>query len=416
MIYTPENLRLSKLPGALGYQPPESWKYPIDLTVDYRLPEHRPYLLKAWLEALSYTEEHNQQLRLMDYAIEKHHGADVEMKIWLAFLWGCCYNAIGPWTILSEFPYPPQSEGEMQRFKDWYNLNFDRMRFDTDCRYRKSKMIACVQSYVDWVGDIDTRSQFEAFEPMLEQTGEDRQAKQFQLLWDTSMSWKYFGRLSCWNFLEALNLVFGNKYMIDVPGFMLRDREGSESNRNGAAFMSNRDDWVTKHGKKKINGCPITDEECDILESDLEEAFLECKMEFGHITFINRLNFETSGACWLKKFFREKSTRYIGWDAERTWEEIDYMEREWPEYSCAPLWEARAAWLPDYLLCEKDPSGERGVRKWKMPVFFRTGAPLHIWHLQQGTRWINEGEAVKTLDKVLTPVPKSNNLLSLFGR
>ncbi|AVO23009.1 hypothetical protein HWB57_gp163 [Erwinia phage vB_EamM-Bue1] len=416
MIYTPENLRLSKLPGALGYQPPESWKYPIDLTVDYRLPEHRPYLLKAWLEALSYTEEHNQQLRLMDYAIEKHHGADVEMKIWLAFLWGCCYNAIGPWTILSEFPYPPQSEGEMQRFKDWYNLNFDRMRFDTDCRYRKSKMIACVQSYVDWVGDIDTRSQFEAFEPMLEQTGEDRQAKQFQLLWDTSMSWKYFGRLSCWNFLEALNLVFGNKYKIDVPGFMLRDREGSESNRNGAAFMSNRDDWVTKHGKKKINGCPITDEECDILESDLEEAFLECKMEFGHITFINRLNFETSGACWLKKFFREKSTRYIGWDAERTWEEIDYMEREWPEYSCAPLWEARAAWLPDYLLCEKDPSGERGVRKWKMPVFFRTGAPLHIWHLQQGTRWINEGEAAKTLDKALAPAPKSNNLLSLFGR
>lgn len=408
-------MSLSKLPGPNGYQQPDVWKYPIDLNTDYRLPENRPYLLKSWIEALSYTEEHNQQMRLMDYAIEKYHGGDVEMKIWLAFLWGCCYNAIGPWTILSEFPYPPQSKGEMQRFADWYNLNFERMRFDTDCRHRKSKMIACVQSYMDWVGDINTRSQMDAFKPMLE---ENDKTKQFEQLWETAMGVKYFGRLAAWNFLEALNMVFGNKYTIDVPGFMLRDREGSESNRNGAAFLSNRDDWVTKHGKKKINGCPITDEECDILEADLEIAFKECVEEFDHITYINRLNFETSGACWLKKFFREKSTRYIGWDAERTWDEIDYMEREWPEYSCAALWEARADWLPDTLLCEKDPSGVRGVRKWKMPHFFLTGQPLHIWHLQQGTRWEMMPSSLnltKVTDSRTKPyIPTSRNLMNLM--
>ncbi|YP_009966668.1 hypothetical protein HYQ26_gp155 [Salmonella phage Se-G] len=376
---------LSKMPQ--GYKAPEKWKYPIDLAVDYRKPENRMYLLKAWVEALSYTEEHNQQVRLMDYAIEVTEGITqlekIERKIWMAFLWGCCYNGIGPWTIYSEFPVPPQSPEEFKRFSDWYNLNFDRMRFDTDCRYRKSKMIPCVQSYIDWLAG---RTQMDAFRPMLDLvvTSEDP----FTRLWDTAMSWKYFGRLSAWNFLEALNMVFGDIYHIDVPGFMLRDRDGSESNRNGAAFLSNRDDWVTKHGKKKINGCPITDEECDILETDLEKAFQECVEEFGHITFINRLNFETSGACWLKKFFRLKNTRYIGWDAERTWDEIDYMERIWPEYSCAPLWEARSLWLPDTLLCEKAPAGHvPGVQKWKMPVFFETGVPLHIWHLQQGTRW-----------------------------
>lgn len=224
------------------------------------------------------------------------------------------------------------------------------------------------------------------------------------------MGIKFFGRLSCWNFLEALNIVTGDAHKIDVPGFMLRDRDGSESNRNGAAFLTNRDDWVTKHGKKKINGCPITDEECDILEVDLETAFKECVQEFGHITFINRLNFETSGACWLKKFFREKNTRYIGWDAERTWEEIKYMEREWPEYSCAPLWEARALWLPDHLLCEKAPPGHpQGVQKTKMDVFFRTGKPLHIWHLQQDTRWIQYGEGNPVPSK---PVQKSTNLMA----
>ena len=58
---------LSKMPT--GYTPPAEWKYPIDLAVDYRKPENRMYLLKAWLEALSYTEEHNQQMRLIDYSI-----------------------------------------------------------------------------------------------------------------------------------------------------------------------------------------------------------------------------------------------------------------------------------------------------------------------------------------------------------
>lgn len=410
-------IHISKMPQ--GYKAPEKWKYPIDLAVDYRKPENRMYLLKAWVEALSYTEEHNQQVRLMDYAIEVTEGITqlekIERKIWMAFLWGCCYNGIGPWTIYSEFPVPPQSPKEFQRFSDWYNLNFDRMRFDTDCRYRKSKMIPCVQSYIDWLGG---KTQMDSFRWMLECTTKE---DQFTELWNTAMSWKYFGRLSAWNFLEALNMVFGNIWDIDVPGFMLRDRDGSESNRNGAAFLSNRDDWVTKHGKKKINGCPITDEECDILETDLEKAFQECVEEFGHITFINRLNFETSGACWLKKFFRLKNTRYIGWDAERTWDEIDYMERIWPEYSCAPLWEARSLWLPDTLLCEKAPAGHvPGVQKWKMPVFFETGVPLHIWHLQQGTRW-EPSEVYTNLKMPVRKIednPKSTsvNLMSLLKR
>lgn len=379
---------LSKMPT--GYVAPAEWKYPIDLAVDYREPGNRIYLLKAWIEALSHTEEHNQQMRLMDYAIEVTEGITqeekVERKIWMAFLWGCCYNAIGPWTIYSEFPLPPQSKEEMQRFSDWYNLNFERMRFDTDCRHRKSKMIPCVQSYMNWLAG---RTQYKAFQSALEMTHYNLKQDQFEDLWGIAMGVKYFGRLAAWNFLEALNMVFGDQFTIDVPGFMLRDREGSESNRNGAAFLSNRDDWVTKHGKKKIGGCAITDEECDILEADLEKAFIECRQEFGHLTFINRLNFETSGACWLKKFFREKNTRYIGWDAERTFEEIRYMEEKWPEYSCTALWEARSKWLPDHLLCEKAPPGHpRGVQKGKMPHFFNTGVPLHIWHLQQDTRWM----------------------------
>lgn len=399
---------LSKIPS--GYQQPSKWAYPIDLSVDYREPQNRGYLLKAWVEALSVTEEHNQQMRLMDYWIERDFHDDenyIEMKIWLSFLWGCCYNSIGPWTIINEFKTPPQTETEMQRFRDWYNVNFERMRFDTDCRYRKSKMIACVESYVAW---LEGGKQWDKFQIILEMAHSEE--IRFETLWNTSMSWKYYGRLSAWNFIECLNLVFGDKYKIDIPTFMLEDRSGSESNRNGAAFLSNREDLLTKHGKLKINGCNISDEDCQLLEEGLEQAFQECQEEFKDITYINRLNFETSGACWLKKMFRERNTRYIGWDAERTYEEIRYMEENWPEYSCQPLWEARALWLPDHLLCEKAPEGHpRGVQKGKMPVFFLTGKPLHIWHLQQNTRWL-QTESKPTPKE--TVKAKSVNIQNLF--
>lgn len=374
-------MALSKIPSE--YKAPDTWKYPIDLEVDYREAGNRFYLMKAWVEALAYTEEHNQQMRLMDYWIERDYNGCVEMKIWLSFLWGCCYNSIGPWTIINEFKTPPRTEAELQRFADWYNKNFDRMRFDTDCRYRKSKMIACVNSYVEWLGD---KTQFEAFYPMMSQEDSN---ERFVQLWEASNSLAFFGRLSSWNFLEALNIVFGDFYKIDVPSFMLRDISGSESNRNGAAFLANREDLLTKHGKLYATGCTISLEDCDLLEIDLERAFKECVEEFGEVTFINRLNFETTGACWLKKFFREKNSRYVGWDAERTYEEICYMEENWPEYSCEPLWEARKVWLPETLLCEFSDTADKGVKKKKMGYFFNTGIPLHIWHLQNGTRWEN---------------------------
>lgn len=406
---------LSKIPKQ-PYQAPETWLYPIDLNVDYREPQNRPYLLKAWVEALSVTEEHNQQMRLMDYWIERdfHDSPDYkEMKIWLSFLWGCCYNSVGPWTIINEFHTPPQTPEEMQRFEDWYNLNFERMRFDTDCRYRKAKMIPCVKSYVEWLAG---RKQFDAFRDMLE--NEDKNL-QFQALWDNSMSWKYYGRLSAWNFIECLNLVFGDQYTIDIPTFMLEDRTGSESNRNGAAFLSNREDLLTKHGKLKISGCNIEIADCEFLEGELEKAFQECKEEFKHITYVNRLNFETSGACWLKKMFRERNTRYIGWDAERTYDEIRFMEINWPEYSCQPLWEARELWLPHHLLCEKAPEGnQRGVQKGKMPVFWLTGHPLHIWYLQQDKRWEQpeEGGKAKPAAPKQTAKSGSVNIFNLINK
>lgn len=366
-----------------GYVAPDKWLYPIDPSVDYRLPENRMYLLKSWVECLSYTTEHNQQLRLMNWCIDEGFVLTpdiLETKLWLAFLWGCCYNLTGPWVILNRFATPPKTPQELKDFADWYNLNFERIRFDTDCRYRKSKMIACVTSYAEWLGDDNQEQAFAKFWSI-----EDPKEK-FEKIWESVSSISFYGRLSTWNQLEALELVTGWKYGVDCQTFMLEDATGSESNRNGVCFLLGREDLLTKHGKTLLDGRKLTDEEYEYLENEAEVAFTECVEEFNHITKINRLNFETSGLCWFKKKFRLKNTRYLGWDSERTLEEMLFVEGNWSEVSIEPLYQARKYFLPEFMLSECNGT-EMGVQKWKMPLFKETGTPWDIVKFQSMEIW-----------------------------
>lgn len=369
-----------------GFVQPTQWKYPIDPSVDYRLPENRMYMVFAWAEAMYHTGELNQQLRLMDWVIEFgcfQTPSQIESKLWLAFLWGCCYNLTGPWVIMSAFPTPPRGESEMQLFSNWYNKNFERIRFDTDCRYRKSKMIACVQSYSNWLGE---QTQSEKIFPML--NIEDPTTK-YVTLNDAANSWAYYGRLSTWNYLEALALVTGWNHQLDCQTFLLNDITGSESNRNGVAFMVGREDLTTKHGKLKPDLTKtISLEDCNMLEVEGEKIFKSLVEEFGSIDPVLRFNVETV-MCWTKKRFRLKKTRYLGWDAERTLDEMDFISENWgvDEVSVDELYKARKMWLPEHLLCECNHD-HRGENVAKMPVFYETGTPQDLLHFQQGKRWV----------------------------
>lgn len=355
-------------------------KLKVSEAIDYRLPENRKALMFSWAEAMYETGELDQQLRLMNWALDK---PKVEEKLWLAFLWGCCYNFTGPWVIMSEFSTPPK---DMQAFADWYNQNFERIRFDTDCRYRKSKMIACVQSYVDF---LNGRSQAEALQSIMDE--EDA----YQKLNQISESWKYYGRLSTWNYLEALALVSEHP-TFDCNDFLLTDVTGSESNRNGVAFIIGREDLLTKHGRLKTTGKVISQDDCSMLNEKAEEIFLELKAMFPE-RIVKRFSTETI-FCWTKKRFRRNSTRYLGWDDERTIEEINFVKENWPEVDVSKIYEARKAFLPEFMAQHLST-----VQKEKMPVFFETGTPVDLVKYQNGERWVVKSQVSKQSQKPQNP-------------
>lgn len=363
-----------------------TYRFPVREGIDYRMPEHRMELALAWAEANAVSGEHNQQLRLMNWALEKQaplKGYDVvEAKLWLSFLWGACYNLITPWVMVQRYPRPPRTPEEFEEFSGWYNRTFERHKFDTDCRYRKSKMLQCVKSYVD---SLNGCTQYEKFTQLVNDNQDPK--KMFDAFWGWSESIEFFGRLSCWNHLEALALVTGWEHPLDAPNYFLTELSDSESNRNGICFLFNVEHLLTKHGKLKTTGETISVEDCLMLEGLAEQATQRVISELGDITCFNRFNLETVIACWFKKMFRNKSTRYIGWDAERTFEEIKYVEQLWPEYSTDLLWEARRELVPHSILCELNGVPVGGVQEWKDGDFFRTGVPESILCLQNGVRW-----------------------------
>lgn len=334
--------------------------------VDYRLPEKRMDMVMAWADAMYQTGELDQQLRLMNHAV-----TDIESKLWLAFLWGCCYNLIGPWVIMSKFPTPPE---DMEEFAEWYNANFERIRFDTDCRYRKSKMLACVQSYLDY---LKGRPQAQALLHYLD----DKDA--YESLNGIANSWKYFGRLSVWNYLEALALVTEHP-TFDCPDFLLTEVTDSESNRNGVAFLVNREDLLTKKGKLKTNGQTISQADCVMLNGMAEHIFQQIKSKFPQA---RRFNVETI-FCWNKKRFRGTNSRYLGWDDERTVDEMNFIREHWPEVDLSGVEAARKHFLPEFMWPES------GVEREKMGVFFTTGKPVDLFKYRDGVKWatINKPE------------------------
>ena len=353
----------------------------LDPGVDYRVADRRGEAFLAYYEAMLHTGELMQQFRLVDWIIDSETDDPeerVERKLWASFLWGATYNLIGMWTIMREFPTPP-------KYNDlavWYNANFDRMRFDTDCRYRKSKMLACYASYLAMFG----RSQSE----VMSQAVGCHEHRAFRQLWSMSSSVAYFGRLACWNHVEAV--AYGMRSepgwhdAVDAPDLMLQDISGSESNRNGVAWVCGLESLATHHGKTE-QGARLKQGEVGLLINEAEQLWHRSR-DHLLLTVPNpptMMNYETA-LCWAKKMMsRTRQSRYLGWDGDRTWEEIKYLEQHWPEVDVAPLWKARDACVPRTLLCEHYPEGwHRGVDKDRMRSFYETGRLPEVMAWQQG--------------------------------
>jgi hypothetical protein len=317
--------------------------------------------LLQYARALADTGEWDQQPRLW-----AHLNADKEYRLWASFLWSISYDGAFCWATLDRFPEPPSTA----EFDGWYIKNYDRIKFDKDFRYKKP-ILTATRMFKEY------RNRFQRYvtqERFLSKVGA---FKDFNKSWNALDGVWNFGRLSKWDYVEALNIMGFTD--LDAPDFMLHS---AESTRNGVCWACNEQRLTTKKGKTE-EGTPLSKEVHRLINRKAEEIL---KSAIRATPKSNRLRLETA-FCWFKKMAsRERDSRYFGYDEDKTWEDILYLKKYWPEVDVQPLLDAREDLLPEYLRAEVTPSKFfTGRSKQRMRVYFHTGWMPEVMMHEQNT-------------------------------
>lgn len=262
-----------------------------------------------------------------------------EQRLWISWLYGTTYYLPTTWVIWNEFP-DMELVGE-ERLEFWNNINYKRLRYQTDTKWNKGHLPDQFLSYKKWVGN---KTQQEAFSPFLIGSPQEN----FSALW-TEINEKLhkFGRYSTWFYLQTL------KHCCDLPlepkDLVLEDYSGSRSHRNGLLYAVGWDDLVDQKLSKV---------ELDALNKISYDILEEVRSDFPSTDYFE---FETC-LCSFKKIFRDNETRWIGYYIARQREEISTVENDgWFGIDWKPLWDFRKECLDnrfiDITLTKENKSG-----------------------------------------------------------
>lgn len=295
--------------------------------IDYRLKENRREGFIKWYVWSLQNGDCDPALWLMNY-LNKRYEHNIEEKLWFAWLYHT-YNLPTAWVYKQEFP--DEELASVERFTEWNDTNYKRLRYQTDTKWSKGHLPAMYQSYHDWVG---VNTQEEAFA----QLQGDTPRETFTNLWSLVKSkWFKFGRYTTFFYLQTLKHTCG--LVLDCPNLFLSDYSGSKSHRNGLCYVAGQDDWVSQKLSKT---------EYEELETFGETLLNEVHERYPELRSVaDNFSLETA-LCSYKKLYRTKRGRYMGYYLDRQSEEIMKAEQDgWNGIEWEVLWQARTEVIGD---------------------------------------------------------------------
>lgn len=310
---------------------------------DYRLPEHREeYFTALYRMNLEHRVMPGCVYMVMPELVKKYN-LDTEQRLWLATINGLTQHIVTSWRIFKEFPEIPSTNEEMGRFRDWFNSNWDSLRFDDDRKWQKKETPAFVFRYQNMVREAGSQ------EKLL--TGD------FTELWNrVTCNYHSFGRLASFSFLEYVQIMASiddSNYGAVCDNLFFEDKSGSRSHRNGMFFLLGMDDKVWD--KRLPNGQDgdygdmnklatwLTQKSNDYLRS----CGIKHK-DLGYFTFESNL-------CTTKNGLFGR--RHPGCYADMFFERIKWYDDRGFENHTKVFKEMREDHLPEWLRCECDSSG-----------------------------------------------------------
>lgn len=323
--------------------------------MDYRL-ENRKQAFSRWYEWSLYYKDCDPAIWLANYIFDRFE-FNSEQRFWLCWLYANTYYYPTAYILWNEFPDFELCDSI--RIKEWNNINYPRLRYQTDTKYNKGHLPAMFESYKQNVG-VQTQKQF------FEQFYGDNEQQTFENLWNhISGNFHKFGRYTTWFYLQSL------VHCCDVPAqptsLYLSDYSGSRSHRNGLCLALGKDDWIDVR---------LTPKEYEWLEEEAKQFLTDTFADENYFTLETCL-------CSFKKIFREKNGRYLGYYLDRQAEEISKVQQDgWYGIDWEVLWDARFETLTPRLYKK-----HAKIQKERFTGFINTGKIDRL-------EWLYEDEAV----------------------
>ena len=327
---------------------------------DWRLPENkREAFLRFYGFHLMY-QSHPGCVYALLPEIAEAFDLDEHQKAWLVWLNGNTQNAVTSLLLLEAAPHPHQ----WKKAVDSWNENFKKLEWDTDRRHQKSKFGEATETWWERYGAMG------AYEGWMEHG-----MYGWDATWDYAFNQPYLGRLSAWSMIEYARILFGD-HIPDAATFMLEDKSGSKSHRNGIAVVAGYDATYWDESDPDTLGI------VGALNEYAEGLLAEAESTICHPDDVNvihpdvsRLTLE-SALCTFKSWHKP-NRRYPNVYSDMMYYRIKKAEARF-DRKLDLMWDARRRHLPDYLRLEDNPY-DPGLVALKQNWFLQTGEIIMMY-------------------------------------
>lgn len=308
--------------------------------IDWRAPERKEEAFLTFFRFHLEYRSHPGCVYALLPAIAEAFDLDDDQRAWLVWLNGNTQNAVTSLMLLEAAPDPA-------RWRDavaFWNDNFKALEWDTDRRHQKSKFGEATEKWASLPSGGPAYGWWDAAQGGWSDT------------WRFAFDQPYMGRLSAWSMIEYARILLPD--IPDADSWMLHDKSGSKSHRNGIAVVKGYNATYWDEGTPDMLG----------IVGDLETYADSLLAQVDHPD-ASRLTME-SALCTFKGFFKE-NRRYPGVYNDMMYERIKKAEARFNRRFDL-LWDTRRETLPEYLRLEDNPY-DPGLVPVKQNWFRETG-------------------------------------------
>lgn len=322
------------------------------VSLDWRLPANRREAFQRFYSFHLKYKSHPGMVYSYLPAIADAYDLDGDQRAWLAWLNGNTQNPAMSLLLLDAAP----THYEWANAVAFWNEHFKLMDFDTDRRHQKGKFGEATEKWFAQFGDDPATGWWIAGLDGWEGT------------WKHANSQPYMGRLSAWSMTEYARILLGN----DVPDsedWMLKDKSGSRSHRNGIAVVAGYDATFWEAETPDMLG--IVGE----LEAFADGLLAEARKRNPGHPDVGRLTME-SALCTYKSWHKP-NRRYPNVYADMAYNRLMKAEARFGK-RFQVLWDARRRDLPWHLRIEDVPY-DPGLTAVKQNHYLETGEVVNMW-------------------------------------